>query len=294
MGLLSYNEIHDGRSAEDEVQQGKSVARLTRRFRAITSSPYDDGGVVVNGIAQTGTPHPNYPNLFLIRRNAVPENKGKRIWIATLSYSSERPLRDNPLADPAIITWDSEITQIDATKDRDGKAILNSAGDPFQDTLKMDRAGWIATVKKNLASRPTWMDDYRLALNDGAFTVDGYTVPDQHARIQGLNIGEYQVRNDIRFRVVTLKIQILDDWQRHILDQGMRGINNTSMLPGGVTPNPNYGKPTHATNADGTLCSHPVPLDGAGHILANPTTTNAHYIDVDLYKKKTYNILPLS
>ena len=71
-------------------------------------------------------------------------------WTVTAEYSSEFTLAENPTNDPATITWGSEQFQRVVVVDKEGDAVVNSAGDPFDPPIMADDSRRVVTVTKNL------------------------------------------------------------------------------------------------------------------------------------------------
>ena len=127
MAVISFKKIHNGRDGDDD---GKA-RRYTEVYRAVTNSNHDTAVTVLAAAPAFGAVYSGDMAAFCRRRRARNESFSKRVWIVTLAYSTEREIEENPLDDPAIITWDTDPFQKPVVKDRDGKAHLNSAGDPF-------------------------------------------------------------------------------------------------------------------------------------------------------------------
>lgn len=204
-------------------------------------------------------------------------------WEVTVSWSTEWVLDQDPTLDAAVIEWDSEQFQKPAVFDRDGKAILNSAGDFFDPPVMMDDSRRIVTIQKNLASVPAWILSYKDAINIAGFTVDGLTVAAETAKVQAVRVGGNNYRNGTTFRSLTLTLCIDEDgWDLSPLDQGFRKIGYGGELENIRNP------------GDNERPSSPVCLDGSGGELANPSPLNAVFIPANVYKLKDFTVLPLT
>ena len=279
MSVTSFLEIHDGRDGADDVRGRTAVRRYTRVFRATTSSDFDDANTVVAHAScpRLGNVYPRDIGAWCRGRRANSVNK--RLWIVTATYSSEREMEEDPGADPPQFTWSTQQFQKIYVKDRDGKAIVNSAGDPYDPPIEGDDSRWSCTVTRNVASVPSWLLSYKDAVNSEAFTIDGISVNAGSAKLQNIQIGPLQTRNDITFRQLSLTLTFAESFAVEVLDAGFcykDGTEQKRILVDG-------GEPTA-----------PVLLDGAGAVLANPTQDNAVYNEHNIYQEKSFSVLPLS
>ena len=290
MAVTYVGELAEGRRATNS----KGVRTYTRVFRLTTSSQNDNAFTVGSNINL-----PIIGNIFPSDNTAYCTDidiqcvRGWRIWDATVNYSTERKLSDQqssdpqnptpPTGEPAYITWDTEQFQKPATQDRDGKGIVNSAGDPFIPAEQMDDSRRVVTVQKNLTAVPSWILDYQDSVNNASFTVDGVTVTAGKAKVQRVSVGPIELRNGAAFRQVTFVIALRrDGWAYSILDQGFNEKD-----PADATKR----KPIYI---NGQLPSSPVLLDGTGKAKTDPKTANATYLTYNVYKTADFSQLPLT
>lgn len=214
---------------------------------------------------------------------AVDPSDPWRGWTVTAEYSTERELAENPTGDPAIITWSSEQFQKAAIVNTSGQAILNSAGDPFDPPLMIDDSRPNVSISKNVAVVPAWVLTYQDAVNNASFVIDGITVATGLAKIQSISIGAEQSRNGTTFRNLSFTLHLQrQGWQSNILDAGFRQLGY-----GGVLEN--------IRNAgDDELPAAPVPLNGLGVALENPSPATAVYRVDTIYQTRDFSILPFS
>lgn len=301
MSIRTLKEIHDGRSGDDELDKKKSKQSYTRRWRAVTTSVYDGADVVLRALPALGSVYPYNPYAFARRRKADNDAKSKTLWYASVTYSTDSETNEDPNNDPPEYSWDTTEYQRPYMYDKDGKGILNSAGDYFEAGTEDTDAYFVCTVKRNLAFVPAWLTEYRNAVNSEAIVLDGIAVPARCGWLRSIKIEKWQTRNDLRFRPVTFVVScksgaqvraavaghaILDDWKKYILDQGLRAKVADPA-------DPNYGKLVPACNADGTFATRPFALDGAGNRLATPTPANAVFLPFSLKPEKSFLALPL-
>ena len=280
MAVTYVGELSEGRRA----QNSKGIRTYTRVFRLTTSSQTDDAYTVgSNGsLPVIGNTHPSDGNAYCTDLD-VQCVRGWRIWDVTATYSTERVLSSTPTSDPTYITWDTEQFQKPATQDKDGKGVVNSAGDPFIPAAQMDDSRRIVTVQKNLANVPTWILSYQDAVNSDAFTIDGRSIAIGEAKMQRVSVGPPEIRNGTTFRQVTFVIALRrDGWAYKILDQGFNEKD-----PADATKR----KPIYI---NGQLPSSPVLLDGTGKAKTDPKTANATYLTYNVYKTADFSQLPLT
>lgn len=280
MAVTYVGELSEGRRA----QNSKGVRTYTRVFRLTTSSQTDDAYTVgSNGsLPVIGNTHPSDANAYCGELD-VQCVRGWRIWDVTATYSTERVLSSTPTSDPTYITWDTEQFQKPATQDKDGKGVVNSAGDPFIPPAQMDDSRRVVTVQKNLANVPTWILSYQDAVNSDTFTIDGRSIAIGEAKMQRVSVGPPEIRNGVTFRQVTFVIALQrDGWAMKILDQGHNEKDPSS---------PTGRKLIYLK---GQIPSGPVLLDGAGKAQTDPKTANAVFLTYNVYKQQPFSSLPLT
>ena len=280
MAVTYVGELSEGRRAQND----RGVRTYTRVFRLTTSSQSDNAFTVgSNGsLPVIGNTFPSDGNAYCTNLD-VQCIRGWRIWDVTATYSTERVLNTVPTSDPTYITWDTEQFQKPATQDKDGKGVVNSAGDPFIPAEQMDDSRRVVTVQKNLANVPTWILSYQDAVNSDAFTIDGRSIAIGEAKRQRVSVGPPEIRNGTTFRQVTFVIALRrDGWAYKILDQGFNEKD-----PADTTKR-------KAIYINGQLPSSPVLMDGTGKAQTDPKTANAVYLTFNVYKTQAFSSLPLT
>ena len=280
MAVTYVGELSEGRRATND----RGVRTYTRVFRLTTSSQTDNAFTVgSNGsLPVIGNTFPSDGNAYCTNLD-VQCVRGWRIWDVTATYSTERVLSSTPTSDPTYITWDTEQFQKPATQDKDGKGVVNSAGDPFIPAEQMDDSRRVVTVQKNLANVPTWILSYQDAVNSDTFTIDGRSIAIGEAKMQRVSVGPPEIRNGTTFRQVTFVIALRrDGWAYKILDQGFNEKD-----PADTTKR-------KAIYINGQLPSSPVLLDGTGKAQTDPKTANAVFLTFNVYKQQAFSSLPLT
>lgn len=278
MTITQVNEIWQGRDGSGDVSGERQYSRV---FRVITNNKFDTAvEATVTGTPIIGNLFPSDNTAFCQRVTATQETFSPTVWIVTCSFSNKRQITTNPLSDPTEFTWSSEQFQRPYFKDRSGEAILNSAGDPFDPPVIGDDSRVSVTMTRNVSTVPSWFLQIGDKLNSSFVTIDGIGVVAERAKIQKVSAGKQQVRNNTGFRTISTTMHVQDkSWQKSILDAGMREKDGTDRK--------------HILNSkDKTKVSAPVPLDGSGNAITDPTPANAVYKDFDIYETFNFNILP--
>lgn len=276
MAVTDFDEIHRGRGGSDQIKGRAVHMQYVRVFRAKTNSNDDEAETVLTykDCPLLGSPYQQNMKARCIKRTARNETFSKRVWIVSCTYDTEREWKENPLQDPVQITWNTEQFQSIAVEDKDGNAVLNSAGDGFDPPAEKDDSRWSVMVQKNVDAVPSWILNYRDAVNSNAFGLDGIAVGVRQAKMQAITIGPWQFRNDIAFRVLTLKIQLRGSWLLKLLNAGFRykdGADRKLCL-----------------NDDETEVTAPVNLAADGSQIANPTAANAIFLTFNVYNEQTF------
>lgn len=312
MAVTAWHLINDGRQGEESYQSdGTTVTNRTRVWRVDTSVNTDDDYTVMSdaGAVKIGAAHPSHAKCRCIRRSCRPESSGqKRNWIFNAEYSTKWDIDENPLDDPAKTRWSSETFQKPVWETVDGKGIVNSAGDPFDPPAEKDDSRWVSVTTKNVPTYvPTWIFSYQDAVNSDSYTLDGVPIGAGVSKISGIDLGEVQERNEIEYRVLTITIHHRgenegvgsgsgsygtgsgsDDimpWDLNLLDAGMREIPEEG-APGGTD-----GRRNILNTKDGLPVSSPVPLDGEGRAIEEPTLDNSIYLQFQVYFEKSFSAL---
>ena len=262
----------------------KGIRAYTRSFKLKTSlqteRAYHVGSHV--SLPAVGEVHPDDVMAWCVSLSVDPSDPW-RGWTVTAEYSTEREIAEDPTADPAVITWSSEQFQKAAIVNADGEAIVNSAGDPFDPPLMIDDSRPNVSVSKNVLVVPAWVLTYQDAVNNASFVIDGITVATGLAKIQSISIGAEQSRNGTTFRNLSFTLHLQrQGWQSNILDAGFRQLGYGSVLE-------------NIRNAgDDELPAAPVPLNGLGVALDNPSPATAVYRVDTIYQTKDFSVLPFS
>ena len=264
---------------------------LTRTWKVKTDNKLDDSQVVAAhfdsalGIRFL-SPHPTNGFFTARKLDIKQESASPLAWRVTVMYSTEPIGEDedkpeNPLDEPPKISGDSEMSQKFTTKDKDGKPVLNSAGDPLEPHEVDDPRG-VIIIEKNFPSIPGFVSTYINKVNNASFSIPGISEPfgPRTVKFQRFRFGAQEVRNEVSFVAVTVELSIdPNTWDVDRLDEGFHWKNNTT------------GARSKITLDDGSEPTEAVPLDGGGAVLFNPTPDTARYLTKKYYQEADFNVL---
>ena len=201
-------------------------------------------------------------------------------WIVTVTYTSERELNENPTTDEVLISWSSEIYPELVNIDRNGAAIVNSAGDYFIDPVPTrDGIHLIAKIRANVGAVPSWLINYQNAVNNDEITIGGLLIGVGLARVQRIEVGERQKRGNVTFYPLSFEVHIhKDGWRLRPLDAGFRKLDGTKRVQIG--------------DKLGSEPTTPVPLNGGGQPLEDPGPTTAVFGNFKIYDELDLTALP--
>jgi hypothetical protein len=274
MTVTYLQEDAGGRTATNS----KGIRTYTRVFLFETDSQADDAWEVGS--------HPDAPRIGQAFRDAwcisstpscIEPWKG---WSITAEYSSEREMNEDPTQDPIQIRVYTEQFQKPAVFNKDNQLIVNSAGDPYDPPPMMDDSRRVLSLSRNVPYCPSWVLDYQDAVNSDTFTALGVTYAIGTGKVQSVSLSNAQKRNNIDFHTLEILIHLQrDGWILKTLDAGFRELNYSGEL-------------INILNAgDGERVSAPVPLNGSGAALANPSPTNNVLRSDVVYNTQPFSVL---
>lgn len=282
MGIVYAKELWSGRDGNDD---GK-VRSYTRNFRVQTDTKAEDAATLsllladIPSFPVNGDSHPN--DAFATARRAKFSITNPLHWNVSIEYSTEQETEETPEEHPIEISWDGEELTRAIVKDLDGKAIVNSAGDPFE-TQEIDEVQLSPTIKARAEFVPLWVKDYTNVVNDSGIIVDGLEFEKGHARIKKIPISTVKKTTKYSYREITIKIYI--DGKGHqleLLNQGFRERDAIASTKRKAILN------VH----DKTPIQKPALLDADGIAIADPKPTNAVYLDFRTRNEKDFTVLP--
>lgn len=279
MAITSIGEVIEAR----EGQNDNGNRSYSRQFLIQVDNENDNVFTVTSSTALplVGHQYPGDPQALCKKVRA--QCKTALSWTYTAEYDTVKDDVDlnmesgaKPWDASPIITWSSEIYQEAIYKDKDDKAIVNSAGDYFVDPAPTrDASHLIAQIKQKVQYVPSWVFSYQNAVNSGPITIDGLSVGAGLAKVQRISVGETKTNGFFNYREVTLEIHLhKDGWKLEPLDAGFRKLVD--------------GKPVKVEGA-----TQPVLLDLNGDVLENPEDpSQAKYHEFKIYPELSFSGLP--
>lgn len=283
MAIVSIKEVHEGRGGDYTAKSRKSIRRHTRAFRVVTNAATDTSYDVLAYCPALGSLHPVDVGAWCVGKRATQDSKSKLVWNCTVEYSSEKELHEDPTDDPTEFEWDTDARKETFHKDRNGDAILNSAGEPFITGIDDEVSLWTITATKNLAVVPAAILSYRDAVNSDNIILDGIPFASDKLKIKKIHISKLQSRNDIFFRELQIVFKAQDSWKRKIIEQGLNQKVSSKLKP-------------CFEDTDGTIKARkPMPLAANGTQLAVPLSGPSAIIwkTVDLRSVMAFMSLPI-
>ncbi len=313
MAIISVTETTDGEGATFS----RDTTRLyTRTFRVITDSVNHrpDEIALAPGLPRGWDRHPSDITCFVEKVTPKRVKGTREVWDVTASYTNKLDEDDepdeNPLRRPWKLSWTSQTYSHAAlvgvkreTFTAGGSTIapapgaalsgpvLNSAGDKFDPPIEIEASNWQLTAKKNIATVPSWLMDYRDSLNHASITIAGINFQARELRLNSMTIGEWTYENDIGFYPFEIQIaQKQETWIHDLLDQGTHEIKTINV--GGVSTEERL----RIVDGRGQHITDPVRLNGSGGKLspADAPIEDSVFIRYQLYlKERNYTALGL-
>lgn len=210
-------------------------------------------------------------------------NNDRFIFGVSANYSSEQEdgeSQENPLSRPPDISYKGTKSTVVYTVDSEGKPVLNSSDEPFEEPLEKDDTRPTLTITRNEAKFVfANAVEYQDAVNQDVF----FGADPGKAKIQDIS-AKYVVEGVYAYWNVTYEIQFRrDGWLDKVMDRGYRSKTRQT-LPDGSLARRRFDY-EQLTDANGQPLTKPVKLDGQGKPLEDGK--DAVYLDF-----KPYKILP--
>lgn len=257
MAVISVRETFDGRDG----QPVGPIASLfkNRQWKITTDGSGDTDSTIYAQCKPGGTggasgtsgtlpamfsAHPE--NTFFTCRSLTIEPFAQKVaWMARATYSAaplsesekeeqERQTYPNPCDRPPKITRSTKLQPVYKSTTTSGKALLNSAGDPYPAQQRSIRIPTYK-IKQNV---PNVNDEWETlidSVNENTFTIsDGLQsieIPEKQGLIADCDIGELNEENGFPFYVLSCTIQrAFDDmfWQLSLADEGFHYLDGTT------------------------------------------------------------------
>lgn len=291
MALVWVKEEWFQRGADGD---GLLKQQVVRSWLIKMDAIHDQGQVYLLAAASLPGRFDPHPTLLLAtaRRIRIKQlTESPFFWRVTITYSSE-PINkedkdteenEDPLDRPPRISIDREQFEIPVFEDREGEAILNSAGDPYIDPIVWPASRKRYNVVYNAAAIPTWHDDLEGKTNDGNVTITkGATAKtydeDQLLYMPG-PISDLKEENGVAYMEIGFSLLVKrETWTVRMLDNGYQYLDSGTKK---------------VIVIEGDRPTDPQLLDGSGGLLASPSPSTAVYNDHDIPEQGDMSPLPL-
>lgn len=274
---------------KEEAELTNEGDSYTRHFTAKVSSL--EGHILAlrrhRSDLQMFQPHPEDPAAFVVAFR--PEMIGPLHFDITVEYSTDIETSEDPLAQPAEITFDDVEVILPRIVDRKGKPMLNTAGSPI--IVEEDFDFTVCNVRKNIAAVPSWWGDYAGAVNNDTFRVGTFTFPPRTAKIKHRHIGPQIIENDIAYHECSFSLyHNPDTWDARPLNVGMLEVRVRSNPNGASTRTPldNYIRDlVPVLNNNHEPISEPVFLNKYGQrprVRRNGTLITGEFVEDEIFE----------
>lgn len=233
-------------------------------------------GAVANGaLAASPTPLPalwasysylgqtdvtSYARTFDVRlKNPVVSHY---VWLITVSYQplqpGEQPSQNNPTptARPVIWNWEREVYMEQLEEDVDGDALINSAGQPFDEPIEQEATRSVLVATVNVATL-TEVIDYATTFSNAVNDATWMDLAARQVLCREVTSTPLLTEGANTYYSVTFRFALQPDgetWDRQFLQRGFKYID--------------AGEIINAKDKDGNLVSEPILLTAAGGKLA--------------------------
>jgi hypothetical protein len=264
----------------------------TMVWRIVSDDPSENSQTIGQQLVGSQLPtlyqqHPNYP-IMSVKEVRFTPGESELIWIGTVKYDSQpitkeqkdRENYENPLDRPVKYWGESVIFQRARMKDRDGKAVVNTAGDMISGGIMEDDVRWVFHFEKNLPTTlPSWIFFYGNALNADDVVLYGLEWPAGTLKLTGVRLSEINTQNGIDYIVVSFELHYdPDGWVHEELNYGTRQIVD--------------GKKGPILDDYGNAYKIPQPLDSDGKFA--PPPADPYYVEFNVFTPQQFNgVLPL-
>lgn len=281
---LVYCRETTGRAASSA---GLYETEMQRTWRMKLSSRTDNVYQYIQEQTIAGTlpyqyaPHPS--NLYATCRTiSLQDDPSGTVYEIKATYSS-KPLNQeerekgtvpNPL-DRKPRRWVERAEYDRATdKDRDGNAITTSAGTKFPEPAYVPASDFIIQVRQNVTSWVEWPETYNNKLNKEDLTIKptaittSRTYDAETVLFKYHGCSEPQEENGVVYVEIAYSLHVRPDgWQDARVDEDIYYKDGTSLK---------------RIQVDGQDAVTPIPLNGSGAVLANPSSSNVVFRTFDI------------
>jgi hypothetical protein len=207
-------------------------------------------------------------------------------WVATITYGPWDPLTHtasgNPVNQPVDFSFDwqvfeqaADVAMVPHSSPATFVAVLNSAGDPFDPPVTREQLKGVLRVAWNsLTFNPASFFLYGNQINEDAWNgFPAFSIKFSPPKMPQRQYSQYLGQNYYRLEGEFCFNPNDGGWNPKPIDRGYRAKDGSGNL-------------YKVFDVNGQPVSQPVLLDGAGHVLADPTTY--HQIQFQVYTSTNF------
>jgi len=286
---MSWSVQEDWNSQQTGVAiESDGVKGTTDVTRVFNLTPNFSGATTLDALAAAGiplrnSPHPQNPVLRARRFNA--SQVGPQYFQVTVGYealtSDPNDPSQNPLAQPAVVSFSSVTQEVEIDEDRDGNPIQTVNGEPLVGVTR-PFTDLVITVSRNLPTfSPLSISTYMNKINSTPW----FGLPAGTVRIMDIQ-AQNQFSEDFEYWAVTISFQVrrgygqildAEAWDHRCAHQGY-------IVKVG-------GQKIHALTTDGLTVAQPVMIskttgeqlaDGVGEYISFPVLDEIDFNQLNL------------
>jgi hypothetical protein len=284
MAIVSVKELHQRRRSSNE--EGK--IRHARTWLVTTDDIRDGTAVAIDapGIPRAKELWPGTLRVKVTRIDAQPvQNSGVHFEVTVEWNTVDRDDGQDdvhPLDRPPEVSWGATETTEPYFIDRspEPKAVVNTAGDPFDQFLERESGELAVMMVRNEATfDAAAMDEYSHTVNEDAVVIDGTLFEKQQLKLSPITATkrvEVITINDVEEEVTYYAVRYewkarRDGWRDKVLDVGTNELVSKVETVNGQPVVKKYLQPI--VDKAGKQVTKPWPLDGAGRKMPSPDDT---------------------
>ncbi len=193
--------------------------------------------------------------------------KNNTHWFGSQTFSTQKKKDctenedEDPLQEPAVVTWPTRVTLRGFDKDLDGNKVATSAGEPYETTETEDYLLGCQIIRNVADWSPLAAMRYYGKMNSDTFRIDRWTFPKETARLVAWTGQKVYHQDCTVFYQTTMQLEFLERTQH---DGNEVSGWDLQLLDAGFSRTDNQGNLVGIRDDEGQRPSAPVRLDGFG------------------------------
>ena len=261
----------------------RGVYKYSWAWRVITDDPSNDGPLAIgeaDGLPHLGDAWPEDSGAWCYS-GSVEADEPPNGWTVTFQYTSEWETNTTPTLAGPQISWASTTVEVPIwiTVESSPKAIVNSAGDFFDQVPTRSESRFTANITANLSSYGSLLSlsDY---INSSGISIDGVSIAARCGKLGGVSVSQAKQQDGITYYECSYSIEVNPHtWLYQPLDCGFRALDSS-------------GDMRVIRSDDLTPVANPALLDGSGAVVTSPSPTNAVFGEYKIYNEASLSSLP--